>query len=292
MSRPCRVLVFARVLLQPAHCAAARRYCVLAGAVANHHAPPRMRPSLPCATPCQGECMWLHLEIIKQVLESRSKLFPVSRYYFANVPTYPCGQLGFVINALEADGRLPRRFVPLRRPLLTDHLATASACSGRGPAQPPRACRHAAPAALLLARHPCRRLLAAPLRTGHAGACPAPRVGAGGWRIRIVCAGGGGRQGIRPPAAGNAGCGAAGLGCDAIAAEVARALSARTASMHPGDLQSVLPHALRGHCRGRAPSTQQPRAVFEFGRPWPAVTSCPLGHGYTQAVPLNLCPAA
>lgn len=43
----------------------------------------------------QGECVWLHLDIIRDVLKRLSKLFPVVDYAYTTIPTYPSGQIGF-----------------------------------------------------------------------------------------------------------------------------------------------------------------------------------------------------
>jgi len=47
----------------------------------------------------QGECMWLHLDLIKSVMESCGNLFPSVNYAYTCVPTYPSGQIGFVISS-------------------------------------------------------------------------------------------------------------------------------------------------------------------------------------------------
>ncbi|KAJ1563606.1 hypothetical protein HK405_001434, partial [Cladochytrium tenue] len=60
----------------------------------------------------QGECQWLHLDIIRSVLEASRKIYPVVAYAWASVPTYPCGNMGFVLCCKEA-GRDLRR--PARR---------------------------------------------------------------------------------------------------------------------------------------------------------------------------------
>ncbi|XP_052227401.1 spermidine synthase-like [Dreissena polymorpha] len=46
---------------------------------------------------CQGECLWLHLELIKGMLEFCRSLFPVSDYAYTTIPTYPSGQIGFIL---------------------------------------------------------------------------------------------------------------------------------------------------------------------------------------------------
>ncbi|XP_028401898.1 spermidine synthase-like isoform X2 [Dendronephthya gigantea] len=45
----------------------------------------------------EGECPWLDSSTIRTVLESCKSFFPVVQYAFANVPTYPCGQIGFFL---------------------------------------------------------------------------------------------------------------------------------------------------------------------------------------------------
>ena len=45
----------------------------------------------------QGECIWLHLDLIASMLEFCSTLFPVVDYAYTTIPTYPSGQIGFVL---------------------------------------------------------------------------------------------------------------------------------------------------------------------------------------------------
>jgi spermidine synthase len=45
----------------------------------------------------QGESQWLHLEIIAGLVKKTSKLFPVVEYAYTTIPTYPSGQIGFLI---------------------------------------------------------------------------------------------------------------------------------------------------------------------------------------------------
>ncbi|CAO1636066.1 unnamed protein product [Sympodiomycopsis kandeliae] len=49
----------------------------------------------------QAECVWLHLPLIKELRKSVAELFPVADYAFTTIPTYPCGQIGFVVCSLE-----------------------------------------------------------------------------------------------------------------------------------------------------------------------------------------------
>ncbi|KAI9091838.1 Spermidine/spermine synthase [Phlyctochytrium arcticum] len=63
-----------------------------------------MRKSLlPGGVICtQGESQWLHLPLIKSVLENSRKIYPVVDYAWASVPTYPCGNIGFILCCNEA----------------------------------------------------------------------------------------------------------------------------------------------------------------------------------------------
>ncbi|XP_035580014.1 spermidine synthase-like [Zalophus californianus] len=46
---------------------------------------------------CQGECQWLHLDLIKQMRQFCKLLFPVVPYAYCTIPTYPSGQIGFML---------------------------------------------------------------------------------------------------------------------------------------------------------------------------------------------------
>jgi spermidine synthase len=62
----------------------------------------------------QGECQWIHLPLIRELRQSTKELFPVAEYAFTTIPTYPCGQIGFIVCSLDAqrDIRSPLREVP------------------------------------------------------------------------------------------------------------------------------------------------------------------------------------
>ena len=49
----------------------------------------------------QGECMWLHLELIGEVLTHCRELFPTVDYAYTCVPSYPSGQIGFLLCSLD-----------------------------------------------------------------------------------------------------------------------------------------------------------------------------------------------
>lgn len=50
---------------------------------------------------CQGESIWLHLNLIKQIMSYTRNVFPTVSYAFASTPTYPSGTIGFLICSLE-----------------------------------------------------------------------------------------------------------------------------------------------------------------------------------------------
>lgn len=62
----------------------------------------------------QAESVWLHLGLIRQLTQSTRELFPVADYAYTLIPTYPCGQIGFVVCSLDAQRnvREPLRTVP------------------------------------------------------------------------------------------------------------------------------------------------------------------------------------
>ncbi|CAG8524607.1 7445_t:CDS:2 [Funneliformis caledonium] len=60
----------------------------------------------------QGECQWLHLELISAVQTYCHKLFPVVEYAFTTIPTYPSGQIGFMLCSNDPSINLKK---PLRK---------------------------------------------------------------------------------------------------------------------------------------------------------------------------------
>lgn len=62
----------------------------------------------------QGECMWLHLPLIKKVVRTCAEFFPNVRYAYTTIPTYPSGQIGFVLASKNADPNFSLS-QPLRR---------------------------------------------------------------------------------------------------------------------------------------------------------------------------------
>jgi len=70
------------------------------------------RAMRPGAIMCnQGECMWLHLDLIGEVLKHCKEVFPSVDYAFTTIPTYPSGQIGFLMCSTSPNHvlRLPAR---------------------------------------------------------------------------------------------------------------------------------------------------------------------------------------
>jgi len=61
----------------------------------------------------QGECLWLHLPLISEIKNMMRDIFPVFGYAYTTIPTYPSGQIGFVICSKEPgrDLKTPMRKV-------------------------------------------------------------------------------------------------------------------------------------------------------------------------------------
>ncbi|EQC37644.1 spermidine synthase, variant [Saprolegnia diclina VS20] len=49
----------------------------------------------------QGECLWLHIDLIADVLGRVGQFFPTVQYAYTTIPTYPSGQIGFVLCSLD-----------------------------------------------------------------------------------------------------------------------------------------------------------------------------------------------
>jgi len=60
----------------------------------------------------QGECLWLHLPLISEMRAMAESIFPVVEYAFTTIPTYPSGQIGFILCSREKERNLRK---PLRQ---------------------------------------------------------------------------------------------------------------------------------------------------------------------------------
>jgi spermidine synthase len=45
----------------------------------------------------QGECMWLHVHLIKPLIDSIKQTYTNVTYAYTCIPTYPSGQIGFIL---------------------------------------------------------------------------------------------------------------------------------------------------------------------------------------------------
>ncbi len=61
----------------------------------------------------QGQCLWLNLDLIGNCLKSCTNVFDSVDYSYTTIPTYPSGQIGFLICSTAPDVVLRR---PVREP--------------------------------------------------------------------------------------------------------------------------------------------------------------------------------
>lgn len=59
----------------------------------------------------QAENIWLHLKIIKDLKKACKEVFPVAEYAYTTIPTYPSGQIGFMVCSKDANANVK---TPLR----------------------------------------------------------------------------------------------------------------------------------------------------------------------------------
>ena len=45
----------------------------------------------------QGECVWLHVDLIQPLVKAITPLFSKVEYAYCTIPSYPSGQIGFII---------------------------------------------------------------------------------------------------------------------------------------------------------------------------------------------------
>mmetsp|Transcript_15500 Transcript_15500/g.33725 ORF Transcript_15500/g.33725 Transcript_15500/m.33725 type:complete len:351 (-) Transcript_15500:75-1127(-) len=67
----------------------------------------------------QGECYWIHLDLISDIIACCSDIFEYADYCTTGVPTYPCGQIGFI---LAGKGRATSCRTPRRHAAFIDKL--------------------------------------------------------------------------------------------------------------------------------------------------------------------------
>ncbi|KAF3310112.1 putrescine aminopropyltransferase [Orbilia oligospora] len=60
----------------------------------------------------QAENQWLHIDLIQRLKKDCGKTFPVAEYAYTTIPTYPSGQIGFMVCCKDANRDVTK---PLRR---------------------------------------------------------------------------------------------------------------------------------------------------------------------------------
>ena len=70
----------------------------------------------------QAECLWLHLHLIGELRRTTLEIFETAEYAFTTIPTYPSGQIGFLVCSTSPDRDLKTalRTVPNTRYYNTD----------------------------------------------------------------------------------------------------------------------------------------------------------------------------
>jgi spermidine synthase len=63
----------------------------------------------------QGECVWLHVDLIAPLVKAITPLFESVEYAYCTIPSYPSGQIGFII-ARKAGGDVKGCKEPVREP--------------------------------------------------------------------------------------------------------------------------------------------------------------------------------
>jgi len=61
----------------------------------------------------QAECLWLHIPMIKDLLNMSKSLFDHAEYAYTTIPTYPCGQIGFLLGSLGDSCKKPKRIMDI-----------------------------------------------------------------------------------------------------------------------------------------------------------------------------------
>ena len=46
---------------------------------------------------------WLHLDLIRDVMKNARRFYSSVRYAYTTIPTYPCGQIGFILAIKESE---------------------------------------------------------------------------------------------------------------------------------------------------------------------------------------------
>eukprot|EP00164_Ancoracysta_twista_P003074 GFYU01004102.1.p1 GENE.GFYU01004102.1~~GFYU01004102.1.p1 ORF type:complete len:285 (-),score=96.56 GFYU01004102.1:212-1066(-) len=60
----------------------------------------------------QGECQWLHLDLIKELITFSKGIYAHAEYGYTTIPTYPSGQIGFILCSKGGSCKAPAREMP------------------------------------------------------------------------------------------------------------------------------------------------------------------------------------
>ena len=65
----------------------------------------------------QAECLWLHLQLVGELRRTTLEIFETAEYAFTTIPTYPSGQIGFLVcsSAPNRDLKTALRTIPNTR---------------------------------------------------------------------------------------------------------------------------------------------------------------------------------
>lgn len=76
----------------------------------------------------QGECIWVELAFIKGVMSTCRSIFPVVHFAYTSIPTYPSGQIGFIICSKnpDRDVRIPVRALTSKTRYYTGEIHSAA----------------------------------------------------------------------------------------------------------------------------------------------------------------------
>lgn len=69
----------------------------------RHSPPPGIARSRCCFNPIIAENQWLHLSLIANLRTACKEVFPVAEYAYTTIPTYPSGQIGFMVCCKDAE---------------------------------------------------------------------------------------------------------------------------------------------------------------------------------------------
>jgi spermidine synthase len=59
----------------------------------------------------QSECQWLHTKLIREMVNFSRELYRTVEYAYTTIPSYPCGQIGFLVCSKGGSSKVPRKKV-------------------------------------------------------------------------------------------------------------------------------------------------------------------------------------